>query len=181
MRMMFTSEELYQRFDTVLSSPTDEGILEMIVQRPAVDHRNELHEGRLVPGIGLEGDRWGDRAHQRKRNLDTQLTIMNSRAAELVAGSRDRWSLAGDQLYVDLDLSERNLPPGSVLHLGDATIEITSVPHNGCKKFSARYGADALAFFNSRQGKELHLRGLYGVVTREGIISVGDTVRVISR
>ena len=85
---------------------------------------------------------------------------MNARAAALVAGDRERWPLAGDQLYVDLDLSGENLPPGTRLAIGSAVVEVTDEPHTGCKKFSARFGLDALEFVNSPEGRALNLRGI---------------------
>lgn len=108
-----------------------------------------------------------------------QINLMNSRAIALVAGERDRWPLAGDQLYIDIDMSEANLPPGTRLELGSALIEITAAPHTGCSKFASRFGADATKFVNSPQGKDLHLRGLNARVVRPGVIRTGDTARKI--
>src|SRR5262249_522444 len=105
--------------------------------------------------------------------------IMNSRAIALVAGDRERWQLAGDQLYIDLDLSDDNLPPGTRLALGSAVIEVTSQPHTGCLKFKARFGLDAMNFVNSPVGEELHLRGSNGGVVRAGKIKVGDVARKV--
>jgi hypothetical protein len=165
--------DLEAGLDEVRRSPSDAGVLRKIVRRPVKNGRESLAEGRLVVGGGLEGDCWnatGDSAPE------IQLTLMNSRLAQLVAGSEDRWDLAGDQLYVDLDLSGTNLPPGTRLRVGEAgaVIEITAEPHNGCGKFRSRFGADALRFVNSREGKALHLRGLYAQVVQTGIIRPGD-------
>jgi MOSC domain-containing protein YiiM len=108
-----------------------------------------------------------------------QLNLMNARAIALLAQEKDRWSLAGDQLYVDLDLSEENLPPGTQLAIGAAIIEVTDQPHTGCKKFMARFGADALKFVNSPVGKGLHLRGVNARVVQPGAIHTGDVVRKV--
>jgi MOSC domain-containing protein YiiM len=102
---------------------------------------------------------------------------MNARVAALVAQDPDRWALAGDQLYLDLDLSEDNLPPGARLALGAAVLEITAEPHTGCKKFSARFGLDASRFVNSPEGKRLNLRGVNAKVVQAGTIRVGDVAR----
>jgi MOSC domain-containing protein YiiM len=107
-----------------------------------------------------------------------QINIMNARATALVAGSKDRWPLAGDQLYVDLDLSGANLPPGTRLAIGSAVLEVTSQPHTGCAKFVARFGLDAMKFVNSPVGRELNLRGINAKVVTAGTIRVGDDVRV---
>jgi MOSC domain-containing protein YiiM len=104
------------------------------------------------------------------------LTLMNARFAHLLAGEADRWALAGDQLYVDLDLSTANLPPGSRLTVGEAVIEITDQPHKGCAKFRRRFGADALRYVNAPEGRRLNLRGVNARVLEGGWVGVGDTV-----
>ena len=155
----------------------------MIVRRPKVDEREVIQEGELSLDEGLIGDTWKERFSRRtpdgSPNLDAQITVMNARAVELLAQSEDRWSLAGDQLYVDLDLSDDNLPPGTRLALGSAVIEVTAVPHTGCAKFAERYGTDATKFVNSPEGKRLHLRGINTRVVLAGKIQVGDTVKKI--
>jgi hypothetical protein len=165
----------------VRDSPSDGGTVELIVCRPAVDEREVLAEGRLVAGVGLAGDSWPVRSSTRTKDRsphpDTQLTVMNSRAALLVARHPDRRGLAGDQLYVDLDLSPANLPSGTRLAMGSAVIEVTDRPHLGCPKFAARFGADAWRFVNSRVGRELRLRGLNARVVVSGTVRAGDVVR----
>jgi hypothetical protein len=133
---------------------------------------------------GLVGDCWRTRGSSStpdgSANPDAQLTLMNARSAALVAGERDRWPLAGDQLYVDLDLSGDALPPGSRLHIGDAVVEVTALPHTGCGKFVRRFGVDAMKFVNSPAGRELNLRGINARVVTSGTIRVGDEIRVDS-
>ena len=170
-----TMEKLDAGLDEVRRSPKDGGVLNMIVCRPGVDEREVLEEAELNQKVGLVGDSWSSRATRHwTPHPDTQLTLMNSRAATLVARDRDRWPLAGDQLYVDLDLSVANLPPGTRISLGTAIIEVTEPPHTGCSKFSARFGEDAEKFVNSPVGRELNLRGINARVTQSGRIRVGD-------
>ena len=165
----------------VRRSPADDGSLDLIVRRPAVDEREVLEAGELDLSAGLVGDSWNVRGSSYtpdgSSNLDAQITLMNIRCATLVAGSLDRVPLAGDQLYVDLDLSEARLPAGSRLSIGDAVIEITPKPHRGCEKFAARFGAAALRFVNVGAGSELSLRGRNARVVVAGTIHRGDHVR----
>lgn len=176
-----TRAELDAGLDAIRLTPRDEGRLEMIVARPAVNQRTVLETAELDLELGLRGDGWRERGDRStpdgSADPDAQVTIMNSRAIALIAGTRDRWPLAGDQLFLDLDLSEENLPPGSQLELGAALLEITAAPHLGCRKFSNRYGTDATKFVNSPAGKQLHLRGLNARVVRAGAIQVGDRAR----
>jgi MOSC domain-containing protein YiiM len=111
---------------------------------------------------------------------DAQITVMNARAALLVARDQDRRPLAGDQLYADLDISVANLPPGTRLALGSAVIEVTGKPHLGCAKFLARFGRDALKFVNSRTGRQLRLRGLNARIVVPGTIRPGDVIRKVA-
>jgi hypothetical protein len=178
-----TIDELNAGLDRIRQSPKDEGVLELIVRRPASGEREVLEAGRLDPEDGLVGDTWKKRASSRSADglahPDMQLNIMSSRVIGLIAQGKDRWPLAGDQLFVDLDLSDENLPPWTRLALGEAVIEVTDQPHTGCGKFIARFGVDAATFVNSTVGRQLHLRGVNARVVRAGAIRVGDRVRKI--
>ena len=180
-----TMAELEAGLDEILQAPKDEGLLKLIVRRPRVDAREVLEEGELHPSEGLVGDSWKLRGSSRtpdgSAHRDMQLNIMNARVIALVAPEKDRWQLAGDQLFVDLDLSAENLPAGTQLSLGTAVIEVSPQPHTGCEKFVARFGLDAVKFVNSAVGKELHLRGINAKVIQSGTIRVGDVVRKISK
>lgn len=151
----------------------------MIVRRPAVDEREELREADLDGRVGLVGDDWERRGHPSKEYLETQVTLMNARVIGLVAGERQRWALAGDQLYVDLDLSKDNLPAGTRLGLGSAVLEVTAMPHRGCAKFAGRFGPEALRFVNTGVGLELSMRGIYARVVVPGSVRRGDEIRKV--
>lgn len=178
-----SKEQLEAGLDHVRAAPADNGTLELIVQRPDEDMRVVLAEAELNTDEGLAGDNWNQRSSTRTDDggphPDMQLNIMNVRILEQIAGSADRMPLAGDQLIVDLDLSEANLPPWTKLAIGDAVIEVTDQPHNGCAKFSRRFGVEAHRFVNSPLGKELHLRGINARVVTPGAIRQGDTIRKI--
>jgi MOSC domain-containing protein YiiM len=172
-----TIAELDRGLDEIRQSPSDGGNVQMLVRRPQTDAREMLTSARLDTEVGLVGDNWhasGVDAH-----LDMQLTLMNTRVIALIARNESRWSLAGDQIYLDMDLSVDNLPIGSQLAIGDAIVEISSLPHLGCRKFADRYGADAVRFVNSETGKQLRLRGVNARVVRSGDIAVGDVARKV--
>ena len=171
-----TLTELEAGLEEIQRSPADAGMLEMIVRRPRSGEREVLAAGVLDPHQGLIGDRWSVAG---ARALAEQLTLMNSRTIALLARSTQFWALAGDQLYVDFDLSLDNVPPGTRLAVGSAVIEASDVPHTGCKKFRAHFGLDAVRFVGSPIGKQLQLRGINARVLEAGEVQVGDAVRKI--
>jgi len=172
--------ELEAGLDHVRESPPDGGVVELIVRRPTVDQREVLAVATLDTGAGLVGDNWRARGNtgtaDGSAHPGRQLTMMNSRAALLVAQHPGRRMLAGDQLYVDLDLSPANLPAGTRLAVGSAVIEVSEEPHLGCSKFAARFGKDAWRFVNSRVGRGLRLRGLNARILASGTVRPGDRV-----
>jgi hypothetical protein len=178
-----TMKELEAGLDEICRSPKDDGILKLIVRRPRVGEREVLEEGTLDLVDGLLGDTWkareSSRTPDRSAHPDMQLNIMNSRVIALLAQDTSRWQLAGDQLYVDMDLSAVNLPPGMRLRLGSAVIEATPQPHTGCQKFVERFGLDAMKFVNSELGRRLQLRGINAKVLQPGVVRVGDVVKKV--
>ena len=178
-----TQEELTAGLDDIRKSPGDKGVLNLIVRRPETEQREILDEGMLDPAFGLQGDNWLSRGSRAtadgSAHPEMQLNIMNSRVIALVAQERQRWALAGDQLYIDMDLSPENLPPGTKISIGSAIIEVTSPPHTGCKKFVARFGKEAMMFVNSGVGKQLNLRGINAKVIQAGTIRTNDIAKKI--
>jgi MOSC domain-containing protein YiiM len=181
MRQTDELTRLEERLDHIREAPADGGTVELIARRPAEDEREVLTEAVLALHEGLVGDTWRARGSSRTPdggpNPESQLTLMNARAAAAIAGDRERWAQAGDQFYVDLDLSLANLPPGSRIQIGSAVIELSETPHTGCAKFSARFGNDALRFVNSPVGRELRLRGANCKVVIPGVVRPGDAIR----
>ena len=178
-----TKEELEAGLKDITQSPKDNGVIEMIVCRPEVDERDVLEVAMLEVTEGLVGDNWKTRGSKStpdgSAHPEMQINIMNSRTIALLAQDQDRWQLAGDQLFIDMDLSAENLPAGTKLALGSAILEVTAKPHTGCDKFAARFGRDAALFVNSTEGKKLHLRGINAKVIQTGTIHVGDVVAKI--
>ena len=180
MRFLNT-DELEAGLPEILASPKDDGVVSMIVRRPDTDQREVLDSGELDVAEGLVGDNWHSRGSRTtadgSAHPEMQLNLMNTRVISLVARSRERWALAGDQFFVDLDLAKENLPAGTRLAMGSAIIEVTAVPHLGCKKFTARFGLEAMKFVNSRRGKQLCLRGINAKVVEPGRVRTGDAIR----
>lgn len=174
-------DDLEGGLDNIQASPKNEGMVELIVCRPADDERKELDIGELDVELGLLGDNWLSRGHRKTKDgsghPDMQINIMNSRCISLIANNKERWRLAGDQFFVDFDLSKENIPAGTVLEIGTAQIEITNEPHLGCKKFLERFGKSAVLFVNSDIGKAMNLRGVNAKVLIGGIVKVGDTIK----
>ena len=173
-----TTTELEAGLAEVRRSPADAGVVELVVARPEVGVRDLLEEGTLDLEKGLVGDNWG--ARNDIPDYDRQLNLINARLSRLVAIDPDRRPLAGDQLHVDLDLSIGNLPPGTRLALGSAVIEVTEPPHTGCSKFVERFGREAMQFVNSRQGRELRLRGMCARVVVAGTVRPGDPINKVT-
>ena len=178
-----TEDQLEANLGYISQAPKESGRLDLIVCRPSVDEREVLSEGTLDLLIGLVGDTWSSRGSSSSSNgsphPDAQLTVMNSRVIAVLTQTKERWPLAGDQLFVDMDLSSANLPPGAWLKIGTAVIEITAKAHTGCAKFAQRFGPAALRFVNAPTRKELHLRGVNAKVIQPGAIRTGDSVKII--
>ena len=174
------SAELEAALPHIREAPTGSGVIGLIVRRPAVDERELLSEARINADEGIEGDTWNQRGSSKSADggphPGMQVTIMNSRAAEAVIGPVERWPLAGDQIYADLDISHEAMPPGTQLSVGSAVVEVADEPHRGCAKFAARFGRDALRFVNTGEGSRLRLRGVNCSVVQPGTVRVGDSV-----
>jgi hypothetical protein len=162
----------------VRDAPREDGPLVLMVRRPATGQRELLSEAQLDQVRGLVGDNWLTRGSKSmpdgSANPQMQVTVMNARVAELVAGGTERMALAGDQLYLDLDIGTGNLPAGSLLAIGTAVLQVSSAPHLGCAKFLDRFGADAMRLVNSRLGRELRLRGMNASIVVPGAVRLGD-------
>ena len=172
-------EQLETRIDHIAGAPSEVGSVELVVARPSTGERIVLDGGELRPGVGLVGDNYLERGSSKPGGGPAdplaELNLMSARALEAVAGvDRANWPPAGDQLIVDFDLSEANCPAGTRLRVGDAVIEVTTKPHNGCAKFAERYGIDAARWINSR--KDLRLRGICAVVVEPGAVRPGDSI-----
>ena len=178
---MLSRDQLEAGLPEIRQSPRDNGVLKGIVRRPDINAREVLDEGQLDVTEGLVGDNWRIRGSSRspdgRAHPDMQLNVMNVRVVSLVAQDPQRWRWAGDQLFVDFDLSLENLPPGTRLAIGSAVIEVSPEPHTGCGKFVDRFGLDAMKFVNSPVGRSLNLRGINAKVVQSGSIRVGDVVR----
>lgn len=179
-----TTDELLAGLASMGQSPREAGVLELIVRRPRIGDRELVEEAELDVARGLIGDNWHERGSSRtadgSAHPEMQINIMNSRVVDLVATTRERWPLAGDQFFVNLDLSASNVPPATRLRFGTAILEVTSQPHTGCAKFVERFGLDAMKFVNSPMGRQLQLRGINARVVQSGTVRVGDLISKIN-
>jgi MOSC domain len=175
------ARDLDRHLEFVRSSPRDAAPVELIVARPAPGERVILDECVLDVTTGLAGDTWLARGSRsmpdRSADPAAQLTLMSTRVLAAIEPDPARWPLAGDQLYLDLDLSEENLPAGTRLTTGSVVLEVTDLPHTGCSQFSARFGADALRWISTPAGRAMRMRGMYVRVLAGGTVGVGDVVR----
>ncbi len=183
MEIQFTLEHLQTQLNHIQESPKDTGSVLLIVRRPATEERELISQGRLIPASGLEGDNWRERGSTSmpdgSANPEAEITLMNTRVIQALTQDETRWALAGDQFFVDFDLSEENIPAGTRLALGSAIVEVSPLPHNGCKKFSARFGIDALKFISMAENKPLRMRGINAKIIQAGEVKQGDLIRKV--
>ncbi len=163
------------------AAPKVNGKLDMIIMRPEHGARVPLGTVEVTAKGGVAGDHWAKGCWSSlpdgSPNPDVQICMMMSGCIEAIAGEKANWPAAGDNFFLDMDLTPANMPPGTCFAIGSAEFVVTDEPHNGCQSFIDRYGRDACLFVNTGPGKELRLRGIYARVTRDGSVSVGDSVR----
>lgn len=180
MQKEMTLAEIEARLDELGPSPQDNGTVEMIVCRPDEGQRKVLEAAELDTTEGLVGDNWRKRGSRHSEDgsalIEAQIAIMNSRNIQAIEPEHDRWPLAGDQIFVDIDLSAENMPAGQRIAIGSAILEVTELPHNGCGKFAERFGSGASRFVNSKEGRENRRRGVNTRVIRGGTIRQRDTI-----
>ncbi len=180
METRLTFEALSERWKHLDSSPADIGTVDMIVRRPDIDQREELQAAQFNEMEGLAGDNWLTRGSTStadgSAHPEAQITLMNSRVIQLITGDKSRWAEAGDQLFVDFDLSMDNLPAGSRIQIGEVIMEISRKPHTGCAKFARRFGASARKWVMTEAGSAARLRGVNARVIRAGTIQVKDPI-----
>lgn len=165
--------------DLIRAAPKDQGTIELIARRPAAGTREVVDHVRFSTELGVVGDGWHRRPSRKTGapNIDQQVSMMNARAIAAIAPNREDWANAGDQLYIDFDISTENLPVGTKLAFGTAVLQISPHPHRGCAKFTKRFGEDVTRWVNTDVGCALRLRGVMAQVLVEGDARRGDVIR----
>jgi len=169
--------ELEAALRALPAASRDAGRVALVVRRRADGVRETPERTRLTREDGVPGDDWSRRP---PRDPEAQLAVMRREVAELIAHGQPL-TLFGDNLIVELDLSAANLPTGSRLRVGEALVEVTPKPHNGCMKFKARFGEAALRFVQAPPTRDQNLRGIYWKVVEPGEVGVGARIEVVSR
>jgi MOSC domain-containing protein len=170
-------EQLEKGLASLEPAPRDHGRVALLVRRVAGGVREQPARLRLTPEAGVPEDAWGRGENPR---LEAQISVMEIDVANLIANGQPV-TLFGDNLFLSLDLSVENLPPGSRVRVGTATMEVTPKAHNGCRKFHARFGSDALRFVSKPDLRHRNFRGIYMRVVEGGDVAPGDLVTVIAR
>jgi hypothetical protein len=170
-------EELERLLMNLPASPRNEGRIALIMCRGQGGERKTLSDAVLTVDNGIPGDAWG---RDKMRDRTEQIAVMQKDVAELIANGQPL-TLSGDCLVLDLDLSADNLPPGSRLQIGNAMLEVTAKPHNGCSKFKSRFGEGALQLVSKTELRHRNLRGIYMRVAKDGAVKTGDIVQVLAR
>ncbi len=172
-------EDLLKRLAALPRAPRDRGEIAALFARPGSNERTPIEKANLTAAGGMPGDRWSrPREGKPDPRPDKMLATMQAGVARMIANGQPL-GLFGDNLYLDLDLSAANLPAGTRLRAGGAVLEVTPEPHNGCLKFKARVGADALRLVSRKEDRHRNLRGIYLKVIEDGLVAAGDPVEVL--
>ncbi len=166
--------DLETRLARLAPAPTESGRVVRLQARPSGDHRTTPERVHLSAARGVSGDRW---TSEQEKGTENQVTAIQASVAALIANGQEL-GLFGDNLFVDLDISTANLPAGTQIRAGEATLEVTPMPHDGCRKFRARFGADALRLVARRETRGRNLRGIHLKVVEDGDVCVGDEIQV---
>ena len=172
---MLTTDQLAAALTWIREAPRGRGTLELIVCRPGVGARAVIDEVTFDLELGVVGDTWSTRTRPGglPPNPEAQVTIMSARVAEVIAGAREAWPAAGDQLYVDLAL---DVDVGTRFAVGTSVLEVSASPHTGCAKFTQRFGSEVTRWVNSREGRALNLRGINARIIQAGVARRGDVI-----
>jgi MOSC domain-containing protein YiiM len=163
-------------FEALPRSPRDLGRVQGCVVRTGRGVRETPSALRVVEGAGVVGDLWSTHPHSAPGN---QVSLINVHVLRsLCDGDESRMPLSGDNLHVDLELSEANLPVGTLLAIGTALLRVSPVPHRPCGSFVKRYGATAAKKVARATRIGRRGRGVLCEVVRGGVIANGDEIRV---
>lgn len=177
-RYLITRAELDRAWPDIMAAPKDGAAIEMLCLRPAMGERRFVDEIHVTREEGIPGERWLTQPWMRlpggQPDPAIQVSFLQRRVLDLVWRDREGTPHPGDTFVVDMDLSEANLPAGSLLQVGSAVLEVSTVFNNACAKWKKRYGDDALDWVRAYENKEFRPRGVLAKVHRDGVFRAGD-------
>lgn len=177
---MITRAVLDAALPFVLAAPRDDAPIALLCTRPALGQRAFPASIRLTKAEGIPGERWLTQSWLRlpdgRPDPRNQVSLLPSRVMDIAWQNRDTAPHPGDPIVADLDMTEANLPVGTLIGVGSAVLRVSDVPNLGCVKWKVRYGSDALAWVAADPA--LRLRGVLCSVEQDGEVTLNDRLQV---
>ncbi|MEF3048329.1 MOSC domain-containing protein [Pseudotabrizicola sp. L79] len=176
-----TMAELMAALPQVLAAPKTDARIDGLCFRPAFNQRQFPDSLTLTRDQGVPGERWLTAPWMKlpdgSPDPRIQVSILPLRVMDLVWRDREGQPHPGDTIVADLDMSEANLPAGTLLQAGTAVVRVSDAFNDACVKWKVRYGKDAKDWVKAPGHPPLRLRGVLCSVEQDGIVRLGDRLR----